>query len=60
MCWILFFGLEAQERTRYTIPALVRILLFCVGETRDMQIQTPMSSKESGVKGRQRGMIWRK
>lgn len=56
MCWILFFGLEG--RTKYTVPALVMILFFCVGETGHMQIQTPMSSKESRVKRRRRGMIW--
>ena len=54
MCWVLFFGLEAQGRTRWIIPALVMIIVFCVGETGDMQIQTPMSSKESRAKGRQR------
>lgn len=53
MCWVLFFGLEAQGRTRWIIPALI-IIVFCVGETGDMQIETPMSSKESRVKGRQR------
>ena len=54
MCRVLFFGLEAQGRARWIIPALIMIIVFCVGETGDMQIETPMSSKESRVKGRQR------
>lgn len=32
MCWVLFFGLEAQGRTRWIIPALVMIIVFCVGD----------------------------